>query len=84
MLAPALVGLTKGDPAAVLTNLAYPLGDILLISFIVGALVVSGVRGAGEFLAIGAGLIAWTLGDGIYLYQEATSAITAAGSMSCG
>jgi two-component system, cell cycle response regulator len=74
LLAPALVGLTKGDPAAVLTNLAYPLGDILLISFIIGALVVSGFRGAGAFLAISAGLIAWTLGDGIYLYQEATSA----------
>ena len=74
VLAPALVGLTKGDPAAVLTNLAYPLGDMLLIGFIVGALVVSGVRGAGEFLAITAGLIAWTLADGIYLYQEATSA----------
>jgi two-component system cell cycle response regulator len=73
VLAPALVGLTKGDPAAVLTNLAYPLGDILLIGFIVGALVVSGVRGAGAFLAITAGLIAWTVGDGIYLYQEATS-----------
>lgn len=73
VLAPALVGLTEGDPAAVLTNLAYPLGDILLIGFIVGALVVSGVRGAGEFLAIAAGLIAWTLGDVIYLYQEATS-----------
>ncbi len=73
LLAPALVGLTKGDPAAVLTNLAYPLGDILLISFILGALVVSGVRGAGAFLAIAAGLIAWTLGDGTYLYQVATS-----------
>jgi diguanylate cyclase (GGDEF)-like protein len=73
LLAPALVGLTKGDPAAVLTNLAYPLSDILLISFILGALVVSGIRGAGAFLAIIAGLIAWTLGDGIYLYQEATS-----------
>ena len=76
VLAPALVGLTEGDPAAVLTNLAYPLGDILLIAFIVGALVVSGVRGAGEFLAIAAGLIAWTLADGIYLYQEATSGYT--------
>jgi diguanylate cyclase (GGDEF)-like protein len=73
LLAPALVGLTSGDSAAVLTNLAYPLGDILLIGFIVGALVVSGFRGAGEFLAISAGLIAWTLADGIYLYQEATS-----------
>ena len=73
MLAPALVGLTKGDPAAVLTNLAYPLADVLLISFILGALVVSGFRGAGDFLAISGGLIAWTLADGIYLYQEATS-----------
>jgi two-component system cell cycle response regulator len=73
VLAPALGGLTEGDPAAVLTNLAYPLGDILLIGFIIGALVVSGFRGAGGFFAITAGLIAWTVGDGIYLHQEATS-----------
>ncbi|HEY7150954.1 MAG TPA: diguanylate cyclase [Solirubrobacterales bacterium] len=74
LLGPALVGLTNGNAPAVLTNLAYPLGDILLISFILGALVVSGIRGAGAFLAIAAGLIIWTLGDGLYLYQEATSA----------
>ena len=55
LLAPALVGLTKGDAPAVLTNLAYPLGDVLLVSFILGALVVSGFRGAGAFLAIIAG-----------------------------
>ncbi len=73
LLAPALVGLTHGDPAAVLTNLAYPLGDILLISFALGALVVSGFRGAGSLLGIIAGLIVWTLADGIYLYEEATS-----------
>jgi two-component system, cell cycle response regulator len=73
LLGPALVGLTNGNAPAVLTNLAYPLGDILLISFILGALVVSGLRGAGAFLAIAAGLITWTLGDGIYLYLEATS-----------
>ena len=45
----------------------------MLISFILGALIVSGFRGAAAFLAIAAGLIAWTLGDGIYLYLEATS-----------
>ena len=33
----------------------------------------SGIRGAGAFLAIAAGLIVWTLGDGLYLYQEATA-----------
>jgi diguanylate cyclase (GGDEF)-like protein len=74
LLAPALVGLTHGNAPAVLTNLAYPLGDILLIGFILGALIVSGFRGAAAFLAIAAGLITWTLGDGIYLYLEATSA----------
>jgi two-component system cell cycle response regulator len=73
VLAPALVGLTRGEPAAVLTNLAYPLSDVLLIAFIVGALVVSGFRGATAFLAIAAGLATWTLADCIYLYQEATS-----------
>jgi diguanylate cyclase (GGDEF)-like protein len=73
LLAPALVGLTQGNAPAVLTNLAYPLGDILLISFILGALVVSGFRGAGTFLLIFAGLTTWTVADGAYLYQEATS-----------
>ena len=32
ILSPALIGLTKGDPAVVATNLAYPLGDVLLLS----------------------------------------------------
>ena len=54
-------------------NLAYPLGDVLLVSFILGALVVSGFRGAGAFLAIIAGLITWTAADGLYLYQDAVS-----------
>jgi two-component system, cell cycle response regulator len=76
LLAPALVGLTHGDTAAVMTNLAYPLADLILIAFVVGAVVVSGVRGAGAFLVIGAGLLVWTGADVIYLYQEATSSYT--------
>ncbi|MDX6585795.1 MAG: hypothetical protein QOI31_268 [Solirubrobacterales bacterium] len=72
LLSPALVGLTKGDPSAVLTNLAYPLGDLLLVSFVVGALAVSGFRGAGALVAVGAGLLIWSLGDAFYLYQVAT------------
>ena len=35
ILSPALIGLTKGDPAVVATNLAYPLGDVLLLSFLI-------------------------------------------------
>ena len=73
LLAPALLGLTKGDAAAVLTNLAYPLGDLILIAFVASAVVVSGLRGAGALLLIGAGLLVWTGADSIYLYLEATS-----------
>ena len=72
MLAPALVGLTKGDPAAVVANLAYPLGDLVLISFVVGALVFVGMRRAGPFLAVGAGLVVWTIADAGYLVLVAT------------
>ena len=76
LLAPALVDLTHGDTAAVMTNLAYPLGDLILIAFVAGAVVVSGLRGAGPFLMIGAGLLVWTGADATYLYLEATSSYT--------
>jgi two-component system, cell cycle response regulator len=76
LLAPALVGLTKGDTAAVMTNLAYPLGDLILIAFVAGAIVVSGLRGGGALLSIAAGLALWTGADVTYLYQEATSSYT--------
>ena len=73
LIAPALVGLTRGDPAAVLTNLAYPLGDLGLIALIAGTLVVAGTRGARALLLIGAGLAVWAVADVSYLLQAATS-----------
>jgi diguanylate cyclase (GGDEF)-like protein len=72
LLAPALVDLTHGEPSTVFTNLAYPLGDVLLLAFIAAAVAVSGLRGARALLLIGAGLVLWTVGDGLYLVGEAT------------
>jgi two-component system cell cycle response regulator len=72
VLGPALIGLTKGDPATVATNLAYPLGDVLLISFLIAGFAVAGLRAGVSWLLIGAGLVAWGAADAIYLYQEAT------------
>jgi two-component system, cell cycle response regulator len=74
ILAPALVGVTRGDAAAVITNLAYPLGDVLLVAFLMGGLLVSGFTGARALVLIAAGLLVWGVADSIYLYQEATSA----------
>ena len=72
LLAPALIGLTHGDPEVVLTNLAYPVGDLILLSFLVGALAAGGVRGATGLLVVAAGIAVWTGADAFYLYLAAT------------
>ncbi|MFI5121636.1 MAG: HD domain-containing phosphohydrolase [Vicinamibacteria bacterium] len=73
VLSPALIGLTKGDPAVVATNLAYPLGDIILLSFLVAGFAVAGLRAGRSWILVGLGIAAWGVADGIYLYQTATS-----------
>ncbi len=73
ILSPALIGLTKGDPAAIATNLAYPLGDVILLSFLVAGFAVTGVRAGRSWLLVGIGIATWGVADAIYLYQTATS-----------
>ncbi|MDX6583171.1 MAG: hypothetical protein QOI10_2355 [Solirubrobacterales bacterium] len=72
ILAPALIGLTKGDPAVVATNLAYPIGDVLLLSVLIAGVTVAGLRVGRSWLLIGIGIAAWAVADPIYLYQTAT------------
>ena len=72
VLAPTLIGLTKGDPATVFTNLAYPVGDVILLAFICAALVVGGRRRFDALVLIAAGLVVWTVADATYLYLTAT------------
>lgn len=72
LLAPALIGLTDGDPAVVLTNLAYPVGDLILLAFLAGALTVGGMKHSASLLAVAAGLVVWAGADAAYLYLTAT------------
>jgi diguanylate cyclase (GGDEF)-like protein len=72
-LGPALVGLTEGDPSVVFTNLAYPIGDLIVLGFILGALVLSGFRRASPILVVGAGILTWCVADMYYLYITATT-----------
>ncbi len=73
LLAPALLAATHGDTAVVATNLAYPLADILLLSFLVTGAIVGGNRIGRGWVLIGLGLLTQAIADGIYLYQSATS-----------
>ncbi len=60
---------TSGSPAAVATNVAYPLGDVLLLSAVFGVYSLSGWRVDRLWLALGLGMLATTIADAIYLFQ---------------
>jgi diguanylate cyclase (GGDEF)-like protein len=62
---------TGGNTAAVATNLAYPLGDVILLALIVGALGLSGWRASRAWLLISVGLGCFALSDSLYLVRIA-------------
>ena len=61
----------SGTPSAIATNLAYPLGDIVLLALVVGAFSLMSWRPGRGWLVLGAGLAVNSIGDSIYLYQVA-------------
>ena len=72
LLFEAVLSSTDGSPAAVVTNLAYPLGDTLLLALVVGVFALTGWRPGRVWALIGGALVASAIGDGLYLYQTAT------------
>ena len=60
-----------GDAAAVGTNLAYPLADIVLIALVVGALGLGGRRVSSTWFLLSAGLVSFAVADSIYLVRVA-------------
>lgn len=66
-----LLEVASGHALALATNFAYPVGDLLLISLVVGAIGVSGWRLDGLWAWLGGGLVLFALIDSIYLVQVA-------------
>jgi two-component system cell cycle response regulator len=75
-LYPVLQSSTEGDVATVAVNLAYPLGDLLLLAFVVAAVALTGWRPDRDWGLLGVGLAVTGIADGIYLQQEATVGYT--------
>jgi two-component system cell cycle response regulator len=63
---------TEGSTGVIITNLAYPLGDILLLSAVVGIFALTGWRADRTWLLIAGGLVATAFADAVFLYQAAT------------
>jgi diguanylate cyclase (GGDEF)-like protein len=65
---------THGSLASVATNLAYPLGDLLVVAFVIGVFALTGWRPGRTWLLIGAGFATLAVADGIFLFRVAESA----------
>jgi len=74
-----VVSSTHGSPIVVLTNLSYPLGDIVLLALLVFVFAVSGWRPGRAWLTMGAALLLNAVGDGVYLYQSANGSYVEGG-----
>ena len=67
VLPPILAMSVEGEPSAVITNLAYPVGDVLLLVLMVGALALTGWRPDRPLALVGVGLVLSGAADIVYL-----------------
>jgi two-component system cell cycle response regulator len=74
---PPIVDSATGDVASVVVALAYPIGDILLLIFTIGALGVTGWRPGRVWLLIAASMLLSAIADSTYVYQTTTNTYTA-------
>jgi two-component system cell cycle response regulator len=62
---------THGATSVVVTNLAYPLGDVLLLSALFGVFSLTSGRPGTRWLLLGLGVLSTALADIVYLFQSA-------------
>lgn len=66
-----VVASTEGSLSTIATNLAYPIGDLMLLAFVIAVMVVTGSAGAATWRLLALAFAVWTVGDLLYLYQTA-------------
>jgi diguanylate cyclase (GGDEF)-like protein len=76
VLVEVVVNSTHGSTLVVVTNLAYPLGDVLLLALIVFVFSVTRWQPGRAWALIAAGLLLNTVGDAVYLYRTAVGSYT--------
>jgi two-component system cell cycle response regulator len=63
---------TGGAPVEVATNLAYPLGDLILLGMVTGGVALTGWKPGRTWGALAASFFLFGIFDGIYLWGNAT------------
>ena len=81
LLSPVLRDSTGGDTATVAVGLSYPLGDLLLLTFIIFAVALTGWRPDRAWLLMAGGLLSLGVADVVYLKAELTGGYVEGGWM---
>jgi diguanylate cyclase (GGDEF)-like protein len=83
LVLPPILHNATGVHSSIVVSLAYPIGDLLLMMFAVGALSITGWRGSNVWLPIAASMLVSGVADSIYLYQTATDSYKAGTWLEC-
>jgi diguanylate cyclase len=79
LVLPPIVAASAGGVAAVATNLAYPLGDLLLVALLAAFAALTGWRPGRAVGMLAAGCLVFAVADTIYLYRVATDSYVRGG-----
>jgi two-component system cell cycle response regulator len=82
ILPPILAGAT-GTHSSIVVSLAYPIGDLLLMMFALGAIAITGWRPGAMWLLIAASMLVCAIADSTYLYLTATDSYKAGTWIEC-
>jgi two-component system cell cycle response regulator len=83
LILPPILGSATGVHSSIVVSLAYPIGDLLLMMFAVGALSITGWRAGNLWLPIAASMLVSGIADSTYLYQTATDSYQAGTWLEC-
>jgi diguanylate cyclase (GGDEF)-like protein len=64
-----IIGAGAEPGSLILTDVAYPVGDLLLLAVVTGVFGLTGWRPGRAWIVIGAGFLATAAADGLFLYQ---------------
>jgi two-component system cell cycle response regulator len=83
LILPPILDNATGAHNSVVISLAYPIGDLLLMMFAVGALSITGWKAGNLWLPIAASMLVSGIADSTYLYQTATSSYRSGTWLEC-
>lgn len=72
LIMPPIIDQATAAQSSVAVSLAYPIGDLLLMAFALGAVGLTGWRTGGVWLLIAGGMLISAIADSTYLYETST------------